>query len=88
MTLSRITDNPTTIETLGFELKDHLAGIEIDYLYDHGWQVTLSNPGGHLYVHAHDYPNKLGSPGAPDHELSLEATIAKAIEQAKLEGWW
>jgi hypothetical protein len=84
---SDIPVRPDAIEALGELLKRHQAGIQIDYLYDHGWQVGLCNPGGSLYVHAHDYPNKL-SPGFQGEELSLVDTIAKATTKARQEGWW
>lgn len=81
MTLPGETDS---LEALGRELVEHQAGIQVDYLYDHGWQVGLCNPGGSLYVHACEYPNKWPEDGGP----SLADTVAKAIEQAKTEGWW
>jgi hypothetical protein len=75
---------PTAIDALGALLQRHQASISIDYLYDHGWQVDLGSPGGHLYVHACEYPNKWPEDGGP----SLVDTIAKAIQQAIDEGWW
>lgn len=75
---------PTAIEALGELLQYHQAGVQIDYLYDHGWQVSLSSPGGHLYVQACEYPNKWPADGGP----SLVDTIAKAVAQAEAEGWW
>ena len=72
------------IEALGFLLIRHQASITIDYLHDHGWQVRLSNPGGSLYVHACEGPDKWPADGGP----RLDDTIADAIAQATAEGWW
>ena len=68
---------------LGERLREHQASISIDYLYDHGWQVRLSNPGGSLFVHACDGAEKWPSDGGP----SLTDTIAKAFGAAESEGW-
>lgn len=88
MTPSRESDSPLPLGSqlawLGEELVGHQAGIHIDYLYDHGWQVSLHNPGGGCYVHAIEYPDKWREDGGPP----LADTIVKAIEQAKAEGWW
>lgn len=73
-----------SLEWLGEELLGHQAGIQIDYLYDHGWQVVLTNPGGHLYVHACEGDEKWPGERGP----TLLDTIVKAIDQAKAEGWW
>lgn len=75
---------PKSIEALGELLKRHQAGMRIDYLYDHGWQVSISNPGGQCYVHACDGPAKWPEDGGP----SLVDTIGKAIDQARREGWF
>jgi hypothetical protein len=75
---------PTSLDALGALLQRHQASISIDYLYDHGWQIHINNPGGTLYVHACDGPAKWPEDGGP----SLPDTIAKAIGQAQAEGWW
>jgi hypothetical protein len=73
-----------SLEWLGEELLMHQASVTIDYLYDHGWQVSLWNPGGSLYVHACDGADKWPDDGGP----SLPDTIVKAIDEAKAAGWW
>jgi hypothetical protein len=67
-------------------LQRHQASITIDYLYDHGWQVSISNPGGSLFVHG-------GTPHKPEEwsegrEAALGETIAEAALRAGQEGWW
>jgi hypothetical protein len=74
---------PATIAALGQLLIEHQAGIQIDYLHDHGWQVSLSSPGGGLYVQACEGADKWPQDGGP----SLADTIAKAVDQAHAEGW-
>jgi hypothetical protein len=76
--------DPSVITRLGAELIEHQASIAIVYLVDHGWQVEISNPDGSLYVHACEGEKKWPT----DYGPSLEATIAKAIDQATSAGWW
>ena len=63
---------------------EHQAGIRIDHLCDHGWQVVIYNPGGHLYVQACDGQDKWPDDGGPP----LADTILKAMAQASAAGWW
>ena len=83
MTLRDESDSPS-LEWLAAELLEHQATIEIVYLYDHGWQVALFNPGGRLYVHACDGADKWPKDGGP----SMFDTITKAIAEAEAGGWW
>lgn len=73
------------LEYLGILLKEFQASIQIDWLADHGWQVTLSNPGGKCSVHACEGDQKWPS---PEDEPSLASTVQKAVDQAISEGWW
>jgi hypothetical protein len=73
-----------SLEWLGEELLSHQAGMTIDYLADHGWQVGLNNPGGSVYVYACEGEEKWPADGGP----SLSETIEKAIGEAKTAGWW
>jgi hypothetical protein len=73
-----------TIRALGELLQEHQAHINIVYLYDHGWQVGLSSPGGVTYVQACEGADKWPKDGGPP----LADTILKAMGQATAEGWW
>lgn len=75
----------SSIEQLGELLEEHQAHVAIDYLADHGWQVALGNPGGHLWVHACEGDQKW--PGRGEGP-SLAETILKAVGTAESEGWW
>jgi hypothetical protein len=73
------------LQSLAMMIQQLDLSLSIDYLYDHGWQVKISNPGGSLYVHG-------GTAIKPEHwcnvtEPSLGETVLHAIEQAKSEGW-
>ena len=77
-------DESDSINALGEELKDHQALIDIVFLYDHGWQVGISNPGGTNTTYVHGRPVKWSDEGA----LTLPEAIAAAIAQAEEAGWW
>jgi hypothetical protein len=72
------------IDWLDEVLREHLAHISIVYLFDHGWQVSVSNPGGSTFVQACEGADKWPADGGP----SLEGTILRAFDQAHAEGWW
>ena len=86
MTPSRTSDTFLPIDSLGElgqALFDHQALIEIDYLYDHGWQVAISNPGGRTYVHQYEGEAK----GGPFDQEALYDTVTAAFAKAIAGGW-
>jgi hypothetical protein len=75
----------TTVDELGGVMLGYDASLSVDFLYDHGWQVSISNPGGHLYVHGGT--NIKPEAWVPGGSATLLETIAEAFARAERKGW-